>query len=111
MGVACVTPKPLCSLTGTTYNVRRYQTEYNDPLIAKFARHFGRPELRITVDPETRAIAAVEVVRDAFCGCTCYVAQELVGVSVDEAEFQAGILHHHCPAWRGWLKTRTSMTP
>ena len=104
MGVACVTPKPLCSLTETTYNVRRYQTEYNDPLIAEFARHFGRPELRITVDPESRTIVEVEVLRDAFCGCARFVAQGLVGVSVDEAEFQAGMLHHHYPCLAGMVK-------
>ncbi|MGB9871552.1 MAG: DUF166 domain-containing protein [Anaerolineae bacterium] len=104
MGVVCVTPKPLCSLTETTYNVRRYQTEYDDPLIAEFARYFGQPELRITVDPETRTITEVAVARDAVCGCARYVAQGLVGVSVDEAEFQAGMLHHHYPCLAGMVK-------
>ena len=50
-----------------------------------------------TVDPETRTIVAVDVKRDAVCGCARYVAQGLVGVSVDEAEQQAGLLHHHYP--------------
>ncbi|MDW7990803.1 MAG: DUF166 family protein, partial [Anaerolineae bacterium] len=74
------TPKPLCSLTETSYNLRRYRTEYEDPLIAEFARHFGRPELRIAVDPEFRTIVEVKVLRDAVCGCTRFVAQGLVGV-------------------------------
>ena len=30
MEVACVTPKPLCSLTETHYNVRRHREEYGD---------------------------------------------------------------------------------
>jgi hypothetical protein len=97
MGVACVTPKPLCSLTETEYNVKRHRVEYNDPLIAKFARHFGRPEFRITVDAETRDIAEIRVARDAVCGCARYVAQELLGVPVDDAERLAGLLHHHYP--------------
>ncbi len=98
MGVACVTPKPLCSLTKHDYGTRRRERiAYEHPLIAEFARHFGQPQLRIEVDPETRTITAVEVVRDTVCGCARYVAERLVGVSVDEAEYQAGMLHHHYP--------------
>ena len=104
IGVACVTPKPLCSLTETHYNVRRHRVAYDDPLIAEFARAFGRPEVRVTVDPETRTIAEVEVVRDAFCGCTRFVAKGLLGVSVDEAEEKAGLLHHHYPCLAGMGK-------
>ncbi len=98
MGVVCVTPKPLCSLTETHYSIgRRQQIEYDDPLIAEFARHFGQPDLRITVDPESRQIASAEVLRDSVCGCARYVAQKLVGVSADDAEQEAGLLHHHYP--------------
>jgi len=104
MGVVCVTPKPLCSLTETSYNVRRHRIEYDDPLIAEFARYFGKPEFRITVDPETRAITEVEVIRDAVCGCGRYVAEGLVGISADDAEFKAGMLHHHYPCLAGMGK-------
>ena len=97
MGVACVTPKPLCSLTETNYNIRRHQMEYDDPLIAEFARHFGQPAFDIAVDPGTRAITAVEVARDAVCGCARFVAQGLVGISAADAEQEAGLLHHHYP--------------
>ncbi len=104
MEVVCVTPKPLCSLTETTYNVRRHQVEYDEPLIAEFARYFGRPEFDITVDPQARVITQVEVVRDAVCGCGRYVAERLVGVSADEAEIQAGLFHHHYPCLAGMVK-------
>jgi hypothetical protein len=97
LDVACVTPKPLCSLSETHYNVKRHQIEYDDPLIAEFARHFGRPEFRIVVDPNTRDTAEIAVVRDAVCGCGRYVGQELLGVPVDDAERLAGLLHHHYP--------------
>lgn len=98
MGVVCVTPKPLCALTEHDYGTRRRERiAYSHPLIAEFARHFGQPQLRIEVNPETRIIAAVEVIRDAVCGCARYVAERLVGVAVDEAEYQAGMLHHHYP--------------
>ncbi len=102
MGVACVTPKPLCSLTETHYSIgRRQRIEYDDDararLIAEFARYFGQPDLQITVDPQTRRITSTEVMRDAVCGCARYVAQRLVGVSADDAEQEAGLLHHHYP--------------
>jgi hypothetical protein len=104
MGVACVTPKPLCSLTETHYNVRRHCTAYDDVMIAEFARHFGWPELRIAVDPDTRAIATVDVIRDAVCGCARSVARGLVGISADDAEEKAGLLHHHYPCLAGMVK-------
>ncbi len=98
IGVVCVTPKPLCSLTETHYSIaRRQRIEYDNPLIAEFARYFGAPDLRIAVDPDSRLITSAEVVRDAVCGCARYVAERLVGVSADDAEEKAGLLHHHYP--------------
>jgi hypothetical protein len=97
LDVACITPKPLCSLTETDYNVKRHRIEYDDPLIAEFAHHFGRPQFRITVDPETRDISEIEAIRDAVCGCARHVAGELLGVPVEDAERLAGLLHHHYP--------------
>ena len=97
MGVACVTPKPFCSLTEAHYNLRGHRDTYDDPLIAAFARFFGQPELQVTVDPQQRTITAVEVVRDACCGCARFVAEGLTGVSADAAEQEAGLLHHHYP--------------
>jgi hypothetical protein len=98
VGVTCVTPKPLCSLTETHYNITRNQKiTYESPLIAEFARHFGRPELKIEVDPTTKHIQAVEVLRDAVCGCARHVATNLIGLSVEEAKERGGLLHHHYP--------------
>lgn len=105
LGVACATPKPLCSLTETSYGVTRHEkAHYDSPEIAEFARHFGKPELRLEIDPEGRTIAGAEVVRDAVCGCAHFVAEELIGVSVDEAEEKAGLLHHHYPCLASMVK-------
>jgi hypothetical protein len=96
--VACATPKPLCSLTEHDYaTARRQRTTYEDPLISEFARYFGQPELSITVNPDTRRVSAADVDRDAVCGCARFVAQGLVGLTADEAEEKAGLLHHHFP--------------
>ncbi|KPK94033.1 MAG: hypothetical protein AMJ88_05960 [Anaerolineae bacterium SM23_ 63] len=95
MDVAAAFPKPFCSLTETTYNRTPLVTSYDDPTIQRFARYFGKPEFRVTLD--AGQITEVEVLRDAACGCARYVADNLVGISADEALEKAGILHHHYP--------------
>ncbi len=98
IGVVCVTPKPLCSLTPYDYGVTRKQRNtYNHKLISEFATYFGQPTLKITVDEETRIITHIEVERDAVCGCARYVAQGLIGLEADVAGEKAGLLHHHYP--------------
>lgn len=97
IGVVAVFPKPLCSLTETHYNVGRHRVEYHNDLIAEFARFFGRPRFTLTVDPVNKLIVEAQVERDAVCGCAHHVAAGLMGVKVDDAEFQAGMLHHHYP--------------
>ena len=98
MNVACVTPKPLCSLTESTYGVTRHETaSYDNSLIKEFASHFGQPELTLQIDPDTLLITEAEVLRDAVCGCARFVAEGLIGLSANEAEEKAGLLHHHYP--------------
>lgn len=98
IGVTCVTPKPLCSLTETDYGLaRRKRISYEDPWISEFARFFGQPDLQLAIDPETRTVSSAVVVRDAVCGCARHVAEGLIGVSADDAEQEAGLLHHHYP--------------
>lgn len=98
MGVACATPKPLCSLTERDYSVtRRERISYNSPEISEFAKYFGQPEFEIRIDPKNRIITSVEVKRDAVCGCARQVAQKIIGVSTNEAEEKAGLAHHHYP--------------
>jgi hypothetical protein len=98
MGVPCATPKPLCSLTEHDFGVtRRQRLDYDSPEIREFATSFGQPDLEIEVDPESRLIVSAQVRRDAVCGCARYVAENLVGISADDAEEKAGLLHHHFP--------------
>lgn len=104
IGVSVVTPRPFCSLTEATSSLRAEQEAVSHPFIAEFARFFGRPSLRLTVDPNERRIIAAEVLRDASCGCARYVAERLVGMSVDEAVEQAGLLHHHYPCQASMVK-------
>jgi hypothetical protein len=96
LGAAVAFPKPFCSLTESTYNQPPIVVAYDDPTIRRFARHFGTPRFRMTVDGDRR-IGSPAVERDSACGCASFVAQGLVGRPVDEAEYEAGMLHHHYP--------------
>lgn len=105
IGVASATPKPLCSLTEVDYKItRRERVTYDSPQIAEFARYFGQPDLDIEVDPNTRQIHSAKVRRDAVCGCARFVAEGIIGTSVDEVEEKAGLLHHHFPCLASMTK-------
>ncbi len=105
LGVACATPKPLCSLTEEDYKItRRERLSYDSPVISEFARSFGQPRLDLQVDPETRRIASARVDVDAVCGCARYVAAGIIGLSTDEVEEKAGLLHHHFPCLASMVK-------
>ena len=97
VGVESVFPKPFCSLTQNSYSLRGQRIEYANALISEFAQYFGNPSVKVSVDAETGTIANVQVARDATCGCMRFVAQGIIGVQVDDAEYQAGMLHHHYP--------------
>ena len=103
--VTCVTPKPLCSLTEHDYGItRKDRISYVDSHISEFAKFFGRPELEIHVDSDSRKITSTQVKRDAVCGCARYVAEGIIGLSADEVEEKAGLLHHHFPCLASMTK-------
>ena len=110
MGVAAVFPKPFCSLTENSYGFRRAAQTYNDETIATFARRFGRPKLKIKVNPETKLIEHVEVLRNSACGSVAHAAKGMVGLSADEADTKAGLILHHYPCLcsmnQEWLDDR-----
>jgi hypothetical protein len=88
-------------LAETQYNVRGHAVSFEDGPIREFARHFGQPALKIFVDADARVLHQVEVLRDSPCGCARYVAEKLVGLSVDEAEQQAEMFCHQFPCLAG----------
>ena len=110
MGVAAVFPKPFCSLTENSYGFRRAAQPYSDETIATFARRFGRPKLKIKVNPETKLIEHVEVLRNSACGSVAHAARGMVGLSADEADTKAGLILHHYPCLcsmnQEWLDDR-----
>ena len=66
-----------------------------NPLIDEFARHFGMPEFEIEV--EDGIVKKVNVTRNAPCGCSSFIAENLPGTKVEEAAVKAGMLHHNYP--------------
>jgi hypothetical protein len=96
LAVPAVFPKPFCSLTETAYNFPPIVVKYRDPIIQSFARQFGRPRFRISVD-DAGSIVEAETERDSACGCGRFVAKGLIGLDAAGAEYEAGMLHHHFP--------------
>ena len=98
MGVVLATPRPLCSLTENDFGVTRYdRIKFESPEIAEFARYFGKPNLKIEVDEDTSTIKSAEVIRDAVCGNTRHVAQQIIGLTTAEVLDKANLLHKHFP--------------
>jgi len=97
--VTVVFPSPFCSLTPHEYRYREDDrlVSVDDPWVGEFATHFGRPVFRIECDEARQRIVAVDVERDAPCGCARSVAHHLVGLSLDEAVAQAIRLHQQYP--------------
>ncbi len=96
--VVCATPRPLCSLTESDFGVTRQdRIKFESIEIAEFARYFGKPDLKIEVDEESSTIKSAEVIRDAVCGNTRHVAQQIIGLSTDEVLNKASLLHKHFP--------------
>ncbi len=92
LGLACAVPQPFCSLVESAFLSRGRRVEYADALISEFARYFGKPRFDISVQNERTVYVGLE--RAAPCGCTVFVAGGLRGVRVEEAAFEAELLHH-----------------
>jgi hypothetical protein len=97
IGVASVFPKTFCTLTETTAGFRGCAESYHDEYIACFARRFGKPKLKVTIDPQNRRVLDVIVERGSPCGSTQFVARKLVGMSMEEVVPQAGLIAHYYP--------------
>ncbi len=96
-GTGAVFPRTFCTLTESNTGFRSRAVSYNDRIIAAFARHFGRPRLRLTVDQEQGRIKSVAVERGSPCGSTQHAAGKIVGMPVAEVIPLAGLLVHQFP--------------
>lgn len=92
MGVGSVFPKNFCTLTDKTYGYGDRTESYECEIISQFAQHFGRPEFKIQVNPETNLIEDIEVLRCSPCGSTYHGVEKTIGKHVDEALPTAGLI-------------------
>ena len=81
--VKIIFPKPFCSLIPN-----------GDEFIDRFAELFGKPKLEIDADSR---INSINVIRGAPCGSTWYISEKLIGLPVEEAEFESGNKFHNYP--------------
>jgi hypothetical protein len=84
-GLECAVPVPFCALVPSSET------------ITEFCRQcaIGRPRLEITEG--NGLITEVRCLRGSPCGLTHWVAEQLVGTPVEEAEQQTKVLHHARP--------------
>ena len=92
MGIGCAFPKNFCTLTRTTYGYRDSAVPYESEVVSTFATYFGRPKLKVHVDPRAKTIRAIEVKRCSPCGSTVHTVEKIIGLSVDEAIPKAGLI-------------------
>lgn len=81
--VKIVFAKPFCSLKPC-----------GDEVIDEFATYFGMPEIEVEGD---NYIKNVKVKKGAPCGSTWYVAEELEGFPLEDAELESGNKIHNYP--------------
>ena len=91
-GIGSVFPKNFCTLTRRTYGYRDCAEPYENPIISEFATYFGRPKLKVDIDPDTRRIKAIRVKRCSPCGSTYHAVDKIIGLSVDKAIPTAGLI-------------------
>lgn len=104
-GAEIVFPEPFCSLTKTELGAStalgttpaNTLCSDNNGLIAEFAHHFGRPQLRVELAPDNETIANVVVERGSPCGSSHYAAERLRGMVAAEAIPQGGLICLHYP--------------
>ncbi len=92
MGVGSAFPKNFCTLTENSYGYGDSTEPYESEIISEFALHFGRPEFKLHVNPETKIIEDIEVVRCSPCGSTYHGVEKTIGKHVDEALPKAGLI-------------------
>ncbi|MDR2967099.1 MAG: thymidylate synthase [Methanobacteriaceae archaeon] len=81
--IAIVFPKPFCSLL-----------PIGDKFIDEFTTVFGKPKFEIQTD---KVVKSVKVLRGAPCGSSWYIAENIIGTPVDDAEFEANNKLHNFP--------------
>lgn len=87
MGVECEFPKPFCALAKT-----------GKPVIDEFVEMgFGRPELTIRLNDDGQTFIHVDVLREAPCGCTWFVAKKLKWSDVADYKETVSETHHAYP--------------
>ena len=97
MGVAGVFPKTFCTLTEEGCGYRGSYVTYDNETIAEFARHFGRPKLKMTTSADGKTVEKFEVIRGAPCGSTHHSAEQMTGHPAEEVRYRAGLISHHYP--------------
>lgn len=95
--VVIVYPEPLCSIDEQTVGFYEQNKQpYTSAIISEFARHFGKPEVDLTLDENGR-ISAAKILRGSPCGSSHYTAGRIIGLEAKNAVPKAGLMCLHYP--------------
>lgn len=97
LGAEAIFPMPFCSLTEESFGFGQRAKPYHNWLIARFARHFGRPCFTLKIDTSGGVVEDVIVERGSPCGSTHFAAAKLRGKPITEIVPQAGLIALHYP--------------
>lgn len=96
-GIQSVYPRTFCTLTENSTGYRSNTVPYDDEMISLFARYFGRPKIKFTLDDSGERITNIVVERGSPCGSTHHAAEKMVGMSVNDVVPRAGLVVHQFP--------------
>ena len=105
LAAAVVFPEPFCTLTEELITEQPDLQPKQLELLKTFIQHFGRPQLRVTLD-ENQVIEDVIIERGAACGTSQYAAERLRGIPAEEAVPQGGLICLHYPCLASMKPTR-----
>ncbi|MBT3362625.1 MAG: hypothetical protein HN929_01755 [Chloroflexi bacterium] len=97
MGVTSAFPKTFCTLTEDGCGYRGSYVTYDNETIAEFAKHFGRPKVKLTTSTDGATVENFEILRGAPCGSSHHAARQMTGHPADEVKYKAGLASHHYP--------------
>ena len=96
-GIKSVYPKTFCTLTENSVGYRSNTILYNDEMISLFARYFGRPKIKLSLDDSKDRITAAVVERGSPCGSTYHAAERIIGLSINDVVPHVGLIVHQFP--------------
>ncbi|EHP89081.1 protein of unknown function DUF166 [Methanotorris formicicus Mc-S-70] len=88
-----ICPHIMCEIDEDNLNIEKY------PKLKEFLKEFGKPKVKVYV--EGGKVRDVEVLRTSICGSTIFMAENMVGMDVDDIGRKGSMLIQRYPCVAG----------